>query len=86
MSKRFSKHKIFDRYFCCNCGKWFRTGCYFEEEREDPELKSLYDDVCPKCGANADEWWRCISFFYHWLKSRLKIKINPDKGKGRKTK
>lgn len=70
----FSKWKIFNRYFCNNCGHWFRTGCFLPNEENIPESKELYDDICPRCGALVDEWYQFIPYFFYKLlhKSRHK--------------
>lgn len=60
----FSKYKLFNRYFCNNCGHWFRTGCY--SKKEELECKDLYDDICPRCGAITFEWYQV--FFYYFYK------------------
>ncbi len=63
-----TRWKIFGYYFCNNCGKWFRTGCYTKDEELDPECKRLYDDVCPKCGALVYEWWQCFPYIFWKIK------------------
>lgn len=63
----FSRWKIFNRYFCNNCGHWFRTGCYTKEEEKNPQCKELYDDICPKCGALSVEWY----YFFDYLICRI---------------
>lgn len=70
VSRPFSRYKLFNRYFCCNCGHWFRTGCYTKEE-ECSELKELYDDICPRCGADANEWWICFAVYWDKIKGKL---------------
>lgn len=60
----FSRWKLFNRYFCDNCGKWFRTGCYSKVEEQDPECKGLYDDICPRCGALVGYWFGCFRYFF----------------------
>lgn len=61
------KWKIFNHYFCNNCGHWFRTGCYTKEEEQDSECKRLYDDICPSCGALSVPWYYCFNYFFYKL-------------------
>lgn len=78
----FSKWKIFNRYFCNNCGNWFRTGCFTKEEENNPECKEIWDDICPKCGALSVEWYHYPSYLVHkvfhrsahtkWLEKKYK--------------
>lgn len=38
------------RYFCDNCRRAFKTGCYTQEEFDNPDTFELWDEVCPRCG------------------------------------
>lgn len=66
------QYKLFGRYFCDNCGHWFKTGCFLPGEKDDPEAVLLYDDICPKCGALVGEWYQCFSW---WKENRKLNKI-----------
>lgn len=70
-----NKYKIFGYYFCDNCGHWFKTGCFLPGEKEDPEARLLYDDICPRCGAPSGAWYQCFPFW----KDRLKEYLVSDK-------
>jgi len=62
--------KIFGKYMCLNCGNRFKTGAFCNDKEEI----ELYDDICPYCGAPADEtfweWLRYggIKVWYHKIK------------------
>lgn len=66
------QYKLFGRYFCDNCGHWFKTGCFLPGEKDDPEARRLYDDICPKCGAMVGEWYQCFSW---WEEHRKQNKL-----------
>lgn len=62
--------RLFGKYMCLNFGNRFKTGC-FEDELESEEARELYDDICPNCGAPADET------LYEWLRfGGLKVRYN----------
>lgn len=70
-----NKYKIFGYYFCDNCGHWFKTGCFLPGEKEDPEARRLYDDICPKCGALVEEWYQCFPWYREYLKNKKYQKL-----------
>lgn len=48
--------KLFGSYHCLNCGNSFKTGKF------SADYLDVYDDICPYCGAPADET------FFEWLR------------------
>lgn len=72
------KYKLFGHYFCDNCGKWFKTGCFLPGEKESPKARALYDDIYPKCGALVSEWWQCFPW-YREHRKKIKYQLFVEK-------
>lgn len=60
--------RIFGKYMCLNCGERFRTGKFSNNDLD------VYDDICPYCGALADET------FLEWVRfGGIKVWFNNVK-------
>lgn len=65
-------HKIFNRFFCYKCGNWFKTGRVPEYADYSKEWGKFSQDLCPKCGAMAVNWWEYIKYMKEKLKCKKK--------------